>query len=726
MLKRGIWVESVHDMTIKHVSEGVRALWQGGCAKAKQARVLFSGVRYAGALHLDVLHSIRAQHPSTKALLMGTSNALFKGVSVLMCGAIFSAGAMANTGIGQSTEYAQEREWFIEARKALGQGNRALYEQRQQQLQNYPLSNYLNYIGLAQRFRTEKPGAEQLELLSAFEQSSNDDSLTRKLTRSLQQRFADTQQWSQFLKLKSSRFAAGMPCTTLRARVESGEVTSLADEAALTLWVKPVKHPAICAAAIDELEAAKVPPVKAIWERIFASMEKDRPQYAKPMLRYLSTADRKRVSDWINALKSPKKFLTSGVLKDDTMLNRRILVDLVLAWSKEEPVPAMRHWLEVYPAYGFFKDRYYDTHRLLAMRGAYRRLPEAYEWLHTLEPREDDLELEEWRIRAALFEQDWVNVLRSIKRLPLEEQQEDHWAYWEARALEESGHLPQARVIYTELSSLPTYHGFLSADKMGVPYAIVDEPIEVDETRLAPLRSNEQLIRAREYYAVNIPWEGRREWNRVVSDTPIEQLAALAVLASDWKMDDRAITTAYKAEKKRALSIRFPVLYQSEVELAAAKNRIDPAWIFGVMRRESAYIRDVKSSAGAVGLMQLMPRTAKYVAELQGDKNWKGDLTNADTNIDFGSFYLRHVMDKFDDHQILATASYNAGPKRVGIWLPEADMSADVWIDAIPYTETRRYVRAVMAYTTIYEWHLTKEPRRLSDKLLPVPAAPDT
>ena len=120
-----------------------------------------------------------------------------------------------------------------------------------------------------------------------------------------------------------------------------------------------------------------------------------------------------------------------------------------------------------------------------------------------------------------------------------------------------------------------------------------------------------------------------------------------------------------------------------------------------------------------------MPNTAKYVAKLQGDSNWKGDLTDPETNIGLGSYYLRHVLDKFDNHIVLATASYNAGPHRVSKWLPENDMTADIWIDAIPYTETRRYVRAVLAYTAIYEWQLTGEAARLSDKLTVVLAETD-
>lgn len=477
---------------------------------------------------------------------------------------------------------------------------------------------------------------------------------------------------------------------------------------------------------LDTLESRKTPPVKAIWERIYAAVDESKPDYAESVMHYLGTRDRKPVKAWITARKNPEAYLKSGALKTDTSFNRRALVDLVLVWSKDDPVSAMNYWQKTYPNYTFFKDRYYETHRLLAMRGAYRRLPESYDWLNSLEANEDDLELKEWRIRAALYEQDWVNVLRSLKRLPIEEQEEDHWAYWEARALEEAGHSTQANEIYTTLSALPTYHGFLSADKIGADYAIVDQPIDADEQIVSDLQGDEGLLRAREYYLVDVPWEGRREWNAQFKDASPEKLAGLAVLAGRWELYDRAIFSAGRAEQKKALSMRFPVVYRSEVDLAAAKNKIPPAWVFGVMRRESAYIRDVKSSAGAIGLMQLMPNTAKYVAKLQGEKNWKGDLTDVETNIGFGTFYLRHVLDKFDDHQILATASYNAGPRRVGIWLPPEDMPADVWIDAIPYSETRRYVRAVMAYTVIYEWHLTKQPARLSTKLKTVPAAQGT
>lgn len=632
--------------------------------------------------------------------------------------------SLANAASGAVPEhYVNDRERFIEARDALEKGKVDDFKRLRAGIHDdYPIAHYLDYLLLNRTFSKEKPEKSHVAALNQFEKNSGSKNLTRSLTRTLQKRAANAKNWPLFTGISESDFAADMTCDKLQAQASAGQLESL-NEDAIALWVQPKKHASACAALLDKLEANKTPPIKAIWERIYESVDAAKPTYAESVIHYLGRADRKPVKGWLDARKNPESYLKSGALNQDTAFNRRALVDLVLLWSKEDTVSAMNYWLKTHEKYTFYQDRYYDTHRLLAMRSAYRRLPEAYEFLNSLRARDDDLELKEWRIRAALFNQDWVNVLRSLKRLPAEEQVEDHWAYWEARALEESGHTDLAQNIYTTLSELPTYHGFLAADKIGADYAIADNPIEADDAILAELENNPGLIRAREYYLVNVPWEGRREWNAQFDNANTEQLAAMAVLAERWELHDRAIFSAGRAEKKKALSTRFPVVYQPEVDSAAAKHRIPPAWVFGVMRRESAYIRDVKSSAGAVGLMQLMPNTAKYVAKLQGDKNWKGDLTDAETNIGFGTFYLRHVMDKFDDHQVLATASYNAGPKRVGIWLPPEDMPADVWIDSIPYTETRRYVRAVMAYTAIYEWHLTKKPARLSSKLKTVPAA---
>ena len=654
---------------------------------------------------------------------MFSKNANFAFHAVACAALVLFASSPVRASIPDA--FSAQRTIFTQARAALDAGDTKTYQSLRAELGDYPIAHYLDYAELNQRIKSAKPSKQLASDIAQFEQSFDDRSLTGKLTRQLQSAAATKENWPLFLSLKESEFASDMPCATLRARASTGKVTTL-DDAALELWKQAKKHPEACADLLSKLEQAKTPSVKAIWERIFAAVEAGQPDFAEPMLGYLSTRDRKQVQGWMDARESPEQYLKSGALKKDGLFNRRAFADLVLKWSKEDTVAAMAYWLANYEQYRFFKDRYYDTHRLLAMRAAYRRLPEAYDMLYSLSARDDDLELKEWRIRAALFNQDWKEVLRSIKKLPAEEQLEDHWAYWEARALEESGHTDHANKIFDTLSQLQSYHGFLSADKLDRAYAIENKSISVDASILSQFENDVRLIRAHEYYQVDIAWEGRREWNSAFKDAGPEEFAALAVLAERWQLYDRAIFSAGRAEQKQALTTRFPLVYQDEVEAAAQAHTIPEAWVFGVMRRESGYIRDVRSSAGAIGLMQLMPKTAKYVAKLQGDSNWRGDLTDAKTNIGFGTFYLRHVMDKFDNHQVLATASYNAGPHRVTYWLPDETMPADVWIDAIPYSETRRYVRAVMAYTAIYEWHLTKEPIRLREKLTPIPAAMGT
>ena len=646
-------------------------------------------------------------------------------VTVSLCLTVLSgSSALAHSNIPEADSiFLDERELFRQARAQIAEQDVSAYKRTLASLKHYPLHSFLEYEYLRKQWKTSNPGRSDVAALNRFERETGDESLTRRLTHKLQRRLAETEQWSLFLGVSKSRLAASMPCTTLRARSETGLVSGF-DEQLLELWVQPKRHPKLCAGVISAVEKANTPPVPAIWEKIYMAMEADKPAYADSMLSYLASGDRKRVKSWIEANSKPQTLLLSGALDKNTVLNRRIVSDLLIKWSKLDTKAAIEHWLSIRENYTFFKDQRYDTHRALVMRAAYRRLPEAQQWLEQTVAQDGDLELQEWRVRTALLAEDWSSVLQNVARLPEEEQAEDHWAYWVARSLEKLGETQDAQDVFTELAELQSYYGFLSADRLGLPYAIYDEPIEPEPELLKRLSEQPELTRAREFNFVDLEHEGRREWNNWIADRSEEEVAASAVLANHWQLHDRAIFAAGQAEQKRAITLRFPVLYRTEVAKASMEHGIEPAWIYGVMRRESAYIRDIRSGAGAVGLMQLMPRTARFVAELQGQKNWKGDLTDAKTNIGFGTFYLRHVMDRFDDHQVLATASYNAGPHRVDKWLRDGEIDADIWIDTIPFTETRRYVRAVLAYAAIYEHHLSGESQRLARKLAPIPAAP--
>jgi soluble lytic murein transglycosylase len=218
------------------------------------------------------------------------------------------------------------------------------------------------------------------------------------------------------------------------------------------------------------------------------------------------------------------------------------------------------------------------------------------------------------------------------------------------------------------------------------------------------------MIRARELYDLGMIVESRREWDYAIAALNPRQRQLAAVLAHRWGWYDRAIIASAKANYFDDLEVRFPVLFRDQVLKNSESHDLDPAWIYGVMRQESAFTVDARSSAGALGLMQLMPATGKHTAQLLNTPlRATNELLDADKNIQLGSAYLHQVLDENNGDVVRATASYNAGPQRVKQWLPAASMPADIWVENVPFTETRNYIQQVMAYTTIFYQRLSRE-----------------
>jgi len=226
-------------------------------------------------------------------------------------------------------------------------------------------------------------------------------------------------------------------------------------------------------------------------------------------------------------------------------------------------------------------------------------------------------------------------------------------------------------------------------------------------------------VRARELYLADLLTDARREWAHATRDMDHDELKLASVLAHEWGWNDRAIFTVARTGDYADLKLRFPLDHVDMVRDLARHNRLDPSHVFAVIRQESAFNKDARSSAGALGLMQLMPRTGRVTARknripLASTRT----LLEADKNIRIGSAYLREVMDRYDNNPVLATASYNAGPHRVKVWLPEEnDVSAALWIANIPFSETRKYVQRVLTYAAIYDWRMEQPVTRLKQRM---------
>ncbi|MBV1874524.1 MAG: transglycosylase SLT domain-containing protein, partial [Gammaproteobacteria bacterium] len=176
-----------------------------------------------------------------------------------------------------------------------------------------------------------------------------------------------------------------------------------------------------------------------------------------------------------------------------------------------------------------------------------------------------------------------------------------------------------------------------------------------------------------------------------------------AGIATDWGWTSQSIQAISTTDNLHYLSLRYPRGYQKEISSHANSNNIDQEFVFALVRQESLFRPDAYSPAGAIGMMQLLPATAKEVAKsFNIPYEGKHELLQADKNIQLGTSYLKQLLSTFDNNKVFATAAYNAGPHRVVKWIPETPLPADVWIETIPFKETRNYVKHILSSEEIY------------------------
>jgi soluble lytic murein transglycosylase len=315
--------------------------------------------------------------------------------------------------------------------------------------------------------------------------------------------------------------------------------------------------------------------------------------------------------------------------------------------------------------------------------------------------------------------------MTAINDLSPEQMETDRWTFWRARTFEELGELIPAMRQYTALAQRRSYYGFLAADRLGRDYTITDEPHQPTASELFVLGQREDVKRAHELLKLGRIVAARREWRDSMQTMNNDERIDASKLAQLWGWAEQSILTMASTTSRDDMDLRFPLLFEQQVIAYSENESIDPAWTYGVIRRESAFVRDARSPVGAVGLMQLMPATAKQVSRRHSKVKYRGksQLTHADTNLALGTRYLHMMLNRFGGQTVLATAAYNAGGNRIDRWLPDGnELDAQRWIENIPFKETREYVTSVLAFTVIYADRLGLEGQRLKERMPDVPA----
>jgi len=331
----------------------------------------------------------------------------------------------------------------------------------------------------------------------------------------------------------------------------------------------------------------------------------------------------------------------------------------------------------------------------------------ALRWSLGLDDRNRGIELSEDTVRYALRLGQWSLVPETLNRLPQTSQNEERWRYW---SLRDGGLTGQADVQdqqWAAISERRSWYAFLASDQINRPYTMEHAPVAATDGELDRIRTQPGIARALAFAEVNNDLMVRREWYHTIPRLSPRERELAARIAFDKGWYQQAMMALISAESWNDLAIRFPALYTDDFKSAASKTRVEPTWLYAIARQESMFDTNARSPAGAVGLMQLMPATARTTARAHGiSYGGTGDLKTPRTNVDLGSRYMKSMLNDFDNNRALAAAAYNAGPTRVRQWLKSmpAEIPHDVFVEAIPFRETRQYVQNTLSFAVIYAY----------------------
>ncbi len=501
-----------------------------------------------------------------------------------------------------------------------------------------------------------------------------------------------------------------------------------------------------CAFAADRLHEAKKLSDLDIWRKARLAMETNRPKAARVAVGIVSDDAPAQVAQISNsALKYLAKRATAG-----SRAGKELVVLALIKLATDDPAQAAQMLDSKWSVHLTPEERNW-VWGVIGKQAATRLLDSAPGYYANV-TRDADLndDLLGWKVRAALRQGQWKTVLSATRAMSDESRSEPTWAYWRARALlagvpaaeratVEAGdaataadptatprhraEVLEARQLFASIASTQGFYELLALEELGRRATPLPRPSALTAAEKDAARQNPGLNRALHAIGIGLRAEGVREWNYSTNlhergGMGDRELLAAADLACAREVWDRCINTSERTKSFVDMGQRFPMPFRDEVVRRSREIELDPAYVYGLIRQESRFIMDARSGVGASGLMQVMPATARWTAKKIGLTNFHaGQITDIETNIAIGTGYLKLVLDDFDGSLPLAAAAYNAGPGRPRNWRKGPMLDAAIWAENVPFSETRDYVKKVLANTTVYAVVLTGQPQSLKARL---------
>ncbi|WGL17270.1 transglycosylase SLT domain-containing protein [Microbulbifer bruguierae] len=613
-----------------------------------------------------------------------------------------------------------QREKLQEARGAIANNDQRRLKQLKKELADYPLLPYIDYWAIS-RDLSRLPYDDIDRFLETYDGTAIGDWLRIRVLRELgsRERFQAYLKYYRPEQIKRTQ----LRCYYVDALSRHGDKQH-AYELIEELWTVGASQPKECDPAFARwIRDGGLTPELA-WKRHALSVQSGNLDLAGYIATKLDKTAATRASLMREVYRKPEQILNYDRFIKNTPEYRDIVSIGVRRLAIRDAGKANSAWQRYSASYLFSDEERDDFLGFLALQYARQDNQTGLEALIKANPGFFDLRTAEWLIRQSLREMDWAQVEFWINQLPETDQDLDRWLYWKARAINEileadskSGKAPDpqrqalAKTLYQKAAAERSYYGFLASDTIGKEYSFVDRPAPITPELVSNVAARPEMRRAQELQAIGEFYHARREWDYATEKMSTEELMTAGKVASSWGWYHKSIQSILAADYLDDLELRFPLAFTDIVKDVASrmgkKTALDSYLVLAVARQESHFSHDAKSHAGAMGLMQLLPSTAQATAQKAGvpyRRSW--DLLNPNTNINLGAYYLNSLLSRFDNNRFLAAAAYNAGPTRVAGWLKDTNrkLPFDVWIETIPYNETRKYVQNVLSYSVIYAY----------------------
>ena len=639
---------------------------------------------------------------------------------------------MAEASSEKSSSLEEQRALYQKAKSALKVKNQTHFKHALRDMGDYPLKHYLEAMELFERLNSY-PRYDVREFLKQHDGTPIAARLRYRWLETLRRR----DRWQDYLlDYQQSSATSAQKCYYQLVRIRRGQEKDKAEAIteAIKLWSVGKSQPKGCDKLFGILIKYEYITEDIAWQRYSQAILNHQYQLARYLKRFFKTptyhelAERFYSIDRNHRLVGDYTFFSYHLHKINSEEVHAIITHGLRHLARVDAVAALTHWGRYRQIYPFSTAQ---TNQIITalVKGLYDQdHAESADIYLTDNIELIDTPLLEWRVRKAMREANWPQVLQWIAKIPTELQQDDRWKYWTYRAnqlaaehqtsVSDNSNADANTDTYEMLSIDRSYYGLLSSEWLGNGYSMAHRKTSITEQQRNEIEQKRGIILTRELLHQEEYLYARREWRSATRNFNEQQWITAAHVVQQWEWHNGAITSMIRAGYWDDIDLRFPLAFKEHFETNAQKTGAPIHLLYAVARQESALSHDVTSPAGAKGLMQLMPATAKQTARKNNIRyHSSNDLFKPATNIMLGSRYYKEMLQRFGNNRILATAAYNAGPHRVDRWLEktEGSLPFDAWIETIPFKETRGYVQNVLAFSMIYAHHLGNHERILSE-----------